>query len=266
MQVQSLALATDLGLLRTRGARIDDRGDHLVVETPDDPSYHFGNLIAAPHAPAAGELATWTRRFADAFAHQPAIRHVTLQWDDPRGEVPIADELAAAGFEVEVCEVRTATALVAPARAPDGVTLRPLVADEVARAAADLGFAIGERHDEAYHAFLRRRAAWHADLVARGVARFWGAFAGTSAALIGSLGLVTLEDTLGGTLRRYQDVQTALAFRGRGIASALLVAAAAEGTAPLVIVNVLGAPAGRIYERVGLRAVERVGSACKAPS
>ena len=49
MIVRSLALTTELALATTRG-RITDRGDYIVVETPDDPGYYFGNLLVLPAA------------------------------------------------------------------------------------------------------------------------------------------------------------------------------------------------------------------------
>ena len=47
MNVRSLALTTDLALHATRG-RVTDRGNYLVVETPDDPGYYYGNLLVLP--------------------------------------------------------------------------------------------------------------------------------------------------------------------------------------------------------------------------
>jgi GNAT superfamily N-acetyltransferase len=87
------------------------------------------------------------------------------------------------------------------------------------------------------------------------VAAHWGAFAGD--ALVASLGLVEL-----GTLGRYQDVQTLPAYRGRGLASALLYAAARAASVDRVIV--LAARAD-LYERAGFRMIERTVSACRYP-
>src|SRR5205823_524028 len=42
--LRSLALKTELGLAATR-AKIVDRGDYVVITTPDDPGYYYGNLL-----------------------------------------------------------------------------------------------------------------------------------------------------------------------------------------------------------------------------
>jgi hypothetical protein len=50
MQVTSLGFQTDLALRVLEGAEITDRGDYLVVRTPDNPTFYWGNflLLARP--------------------------------------------------------------------------------------------------------------------------------------------------------------------------------------------------------------------------
>ncbi len=261
MIIRGVGLSTELGLLATR-SRVIDREDYLVVSTPDDPSDSYGNLLVLPAAPQVGEVAFWTRRFTEELGGNRELRHVTLSWDGTAGDPGAARELAAAGFVIEHVQVMAAatTAVTAPPVA--GIDVRPLDADEQHRA-AELAYAIGDRHDEKQRWFLRRRAAWHRDLVVRGVARFWGAF--DDGALVASLGIVSL-----GPRARYQDVQTAAPHRKRGIASALIAAAAAHaresGADTLVIMAIPGSAAARVYERVGFQPIERTASACRYPT
>jgi len=44
VQITALGLATDLMMLRLGGSTIEDRGDHLVVRTPDNPKLLVGQL------------------------------------------------------------------------------------------------------------------------------------------------------------------------------------------------------------------------------
>jgi ribosomal protein S18 acetylase RimI-like enzyme len=256
MNVRSLGLSTDLQLLALRG-QIVDRGDYLVVSTPDDRGYYFGNLLVLRAAPQVGEVAYWTRKFREEHTSDE-IKHVTLVWDTISGDVGARTELEAAGFTVEVNDVMTAPTRDI-SRALTSVAIRTLVADEVL-ASADLSWANGDRHDDAYRQFLDRRALWKSELVRKGSARFYGAFDGET--LVGSLGLVSLGD-----VARYQDVEVAASHRKRGIASALLATAAADATAEtLVIVAESEGAAGRVYERAGFRVIERTASACRRPS
>jgi GNAT superfamily N-acetyltransferase len=244
VRVRSLALTTELALANTRG-KVIDKGDYLVVATPDDPGYYYGNLLVLPAPPQAGEVTFWTRRFRDELP----LAHVTLWWDGITGDAGAVDELEAAGFTIERALVMTAEAI---AKTPPPLPVRELADSEITEA---LPWALADRHDEQYRRFLVRRAAWQRTLVQRGLAKWFGAFDGET--LVGSLGLVEL-----GTIGRYQDVQTLPAYRGRGVASTLLYAAARAATVERVVVVTEKAD---LYERAGFRIVERTASACKYP-
>jgi len=257
--VRSVALRTELALAALRG-KVTDRGDYIVIETPDDPGYYYGNLLVLPAAPQVGEVAYWTRRFGDELGKKPGIKHVTFWWDGTTGDPGASEELAAAGFTLEPSLVMLATPdeLARPAE-PSAWPIRMLSPDETL-ATAEVAYAVGDRHDESYRAFYERRAARHRDFILRGLARFWGAFDG--AQLVASLGLVQL-----GALARFQDVQTLAAYRGRGLASALLATAAAQADprAQLVIMPTPGGASERVYARAGFRIAERTVSACRYP-
>ena len=108
MIVRGLGLTTELGLFATRG-RVLDREDYLVVTTPDDPGYYYGNFLVLPAAPQVGEVAFWSRRFSDELGSNREIRHITLCWDGTTGDAGATSELTAAGFVLEHVQVMAAT-------------------------------------------------------------------------------------------------------------------------------------------------------------
>lgn len=254
---RSVGLQTDLELAATRGS-VTNRDDYAVVVTPDDPTYYTGNQLVLPASPQVGEVAYWTRKFATELGGDPEIRHVALRWDGITGDAGARAELEAAGFTIDTSVVLTANRILAPATLFE---VRPLAVREM-QATAELAYAVGDRHDETTRTFLARRAAWQQQLVGTGKAMWWGAF--DRGVLVGSLGLVAL-----GTRARYQDVQTAATHRERGIASAMLVAAAnalLPTIANLVIVAEPASAAQRVYVRAGFTAIETVVSACRYPA
>jgi ribosomal protein S18 acetylase RimI-like enzyme len=257
VNIRSLALTTELALIATRG-RITDRGSYLVVETPDDPGYYYGNYLVLPRPLQPGEVAHWLRVFDDELGTNPAIHHVTLCWDGVTGDEGAGDELRDAGFTIDTHNAMVAEELRAPRAA---LPIRALTPAEVLASNA-IAWAIGDRHDETYRKFLQRRAAWHRDLVVRGIARFYGAFDGEQ--LVASLGLVRVDN-----VARYQDVQVLPAYRKRGLAGALLATSAhdaiADGVERVVIVTEPESAAARLYEKAGFRILERVSSACRYP-
>ncbi len=91
--LRSPGYATDLALLAREGGEVDDRGDHLVVRTPANPTFHWGNCLLLRSAPEPGTLADWLEVFRAAH---PGARHVAIGIDDPAAD-PSADEAVPLG-------------------------------------------------------------------------------------------------------------------------------------------------------------------------
>ncbi len=79
MRVTSLGFRTDLALRVLEGATISDRGAYLVIRSPGNPDYWWGNFLLLRDAPGTG--GPWLARFAEEF---PAARRRglagTLVW------------------------------------------------------------------------------------------------------------------------------------------------------------------------------------------
>jgi hypothetical protein len=111
------------------GSKITDFGDHLVVKTPHNPNYHWGNCILVNDPWSAADADKWIQRYSEVFPdHQwlavglpqmPAnneawIRHgVTLEQLDvlstqtlPK-QKPLADGYAARIFREHDWETLT---------------------------------------------------------------------------------------------------------------------------------------------------------------
>lgn len=258
MTPSSLALQTELGLWSTRG-NIVQRPGYIVVRTPSDYGYFFGNLLLLAQAPTAADVPLWQARFAEEFASLP-VRHVTLWWDQGTLAADAEQALGQHGFTIERISVMSQPARVMTPRTVDGIEVRELTPPQAEQLAA-LGLQINDRTDEAFTLFHQRRARWQQQLITRGLARFWGGFADGN--LVASLGIFYHEG-----LARFQDVQTAAAFRRRGIASALLCAAMDATTAAraqTVIIHAEPGDAARLYETLGFARVATAETACRYP-
>jgi len=211
MHLRSLANRTDLALLRLGGSEVEDRGTHLVVRTPENPSFYWGNFLLLPQAPAAGEAEEWVRRFCREF---PAARHRTFGVDGADGS---ADDLAAfvdLGFETEASVVMTARSVHEPPRPNREAVYRPLRGDEDWRLQIELSVA-GE-NEHVTREFATRRAKAQRAITEAGHGQWFGAFLGDR--LVSTMGLVRAE----GGLARFQEVQTHPDARGRGLAGTLV--------------------------------------------
>src|SRR5919108_6510214 len=96
VRVTSLGFRTDVALRVLEGAQVTDRGDYLVVRSPDNPDFWWGNFILMGGAPQPGSAAAWLARFAAEF---PAARHVALGADTTDRQAVIPEDFPAAGLE-----------------------------------------------------------------------------------------------------------------------------------------------------------------------
>lgn len=243
MQVRSLGFFTDLFVCKAGGSSVVDAGSHIVVRTPDNPSFWWGNfvLVNGPQEVERG-LAVFQREF-------PTAAHVAIGVDGSDGAVPPAAE--ALGFDADVSVVLTAQSLLPPE--PLEAEIRVLSSDD------DWEDYLRLRHDESGSTedagFERARAAEARRIADAGRGAFLGAL--SDGRLVASLGIVSD----GSGTARYQNVLTHRDYRRQGLASQLVVAAAAIAERRwsvdrLVIVADSDGPAIALYRSLGFQDTE----------
>jgi ribosomal protein S18 acetylase RimI-like enzyme len=261
VEITSLGYRTDLLLLALGGSEVTDVGSHVVVRTPANPTFWWGNFLLLPSAIGAGELDGWLKVFASTF---PNAKHVAFGIDSVDGSAGDAEELAAAGFEVERSTVMSARSVVPPARPNTTSAYRVLSGDGDWEQLVGLSLGANPMDMDGYEEFVRRREAAHRAVVEAGHGQWFGAFDGNR--LQASLGLLTD----GSGVARFQDVQTHPDDRGRGIASTLVHTASTYGfeelkAETLVMVADPEYLAIRIYRALGFDGTETQVQLTKAP-
>jgi ribosomal protein S18 acetylase RimI-like enzyme len=254
MDVSSLGFRTDLILRRLAGASVEDRGDHIVVTTPANPGFWWGNFLLLAEPPR--DIAPWVAAFQREF---PEARHVAIGVDGTDGRAGDTT-----GLRPEVGVVLTATRF--PPRAPDPYAkVRPLESDVDWAQAVELELVSHEPEPGPTHRlFVERRVAEARRLVEAGHGRWFGAF--PDGTLRSALGIVTD----GSGIARYQNVETEPEFRRRGLATNLVYEAgvhalAQMGAQTLVIVADPDDEAIRIYRAAGFEDRERQVQLMRAP-
>jgi ribosomal protein S18 acetylase RimI-like enzyme len=251
MRVTSLGWQTDLMLRRLAGSTIEDHGSHLVVRTPANPGFWWGNFLLLAAPPGQDDASGWLTTFSDAF---PYAEHLAFGVDGVDAEVGSGAE--AMGLEVELSTVLTTTCFP-PRQAGPPLGIRPLETDEDWRQPVVLELVCHDQPDSPSHAlFVARRVAEERALVEAGHGVWFGAF--PDGRLRASLGLITD----GSGVARYQNVETQPEFRRRGLATQLVHEAGVEGLShlgakTLVIVADPDDVAVRIYRSLGFVDTER---------
>jgi ribosomal protein S18 acetylase RimI-like enzyme len=254
VDVRSLAFRTDLALLTLAGSLVEDRGPHIVVQTPNNPGYRWGNFYLLARPPHADEVDAIITAYDADF---PDTSHRAVGVDGTTNQQEALTPLASVGLQIDQSTVMTATSVHPPPRPNTQATYRPLTSDDdwAQRLEVSIAADENETHDEDYLAFATQRALDDRALCEAGHGAWWGAF--EDGRLASVMGLV---DT-GGGLARYQSVETHPEFRGRGLAGTLVHRVAAYGfdemgAGTLVMVADPEYVAIRIYRSVGFDGTE----------
>jgi ribosomal protein S18 acetylase RimI-like enzyme len=261
MDIASLAYRTDLAMLEHSGSTVEDRGTHLVIRTPDNPTYWWGNFLLLQQAPAdEAEAREWLTTFESEF---PTARHRTFGVDGQDGSRDDLTPFAGLGLTLDVSTVMTATSVHEPPRPNAGATYRMLETDADWQQQIEVTMA-GE--DEGYDLpFVSAQARAQRRLVDAGYGAWWGAF--EDGRLLASMGLFTASPGLA----RFQSVKTHPDARGRGLAGTLVHRVSRYGfeelgATTLVMVADPDYLAIRIYRSVGFADTERQLQAERKPS
>jgi GNAT superfamily N-acetyltransferase len=256
LKVRSLAWRTDL-IFPAFDGEIVDRGNYLVVRTPANPTFYWGNFLLFDRPPTDEDVRRWARLFAEEIGSPPQVRHQAFGWDSPEGDPGAAQAFEAQGFRLLVSSVLTASQVSPPPHVDPALAVRALESDDDWRAATENQIRCrDEGQDEGdFHTFKETQMRRYRAMAAAGLGAWFGAFLGPT--LVADLGIYRA-----GSLGRFQSVETHPAHRGRGAAGTLVFRAArhalgAWGLGTLVLVADEGSPADRLYRSVGFLPTER---------
>lgn len=250
MNLQSLGYRTDMIFTGYNG-NVTDRGDYLVIRTPSNPTFYWGNFVLFDRAPREGDVTRWLETFEREV---PDAKHIAIGWDaQERG---VVRGFTDAGLTLEESIVMTAKTVHAPPKVNTEAVYRTLETDEDYAQAVELGVACNDEHEPSSHrVYLERKYAGYKRMTDAGLGSWFGAFLGGR--MVCSMGLFT-----DGQIARFQSVATHPEFRRQGLCGTLVHHVARYGLETLrantlVMVADPEYHAARIYESVGFRATEK---------
>lgn len=259
MKIRSLGLTTDLALLQLMGSEVEDCGDHLVVRTPTNPSFWWGNFLLLPGP--SQEVDRWLSRFEEAI---PDADHRALAFDGTGDDVQRIGAFADAGLTCETSTVMTAHAVHEPANANRDAVYRALRSDEDWGQQVELNVACKDNGttEEHHRVYAQQRADSVRALAEAGHGDWFGAF--VDGVLLSAMGLFAA----GPGLARFQRVETHPDARGKGLAGSLVHHVGRHGLSyahTLVMVADPTYSAIRLYRSVGFVDQEHYLEASRTP-
>jgi GNAT superfamily N-acetyltransferase len=252
VEVRSLGYRTDLMVRLLEGSLVQDRGDYLVVRSPLNPTYWWGNFLLLAEPPQPGDAGTWIAMFEAEF---PDAAHVAIGIDVTEVSAVDINGLIAEGLHFQRSAVLTARQLHEPPHLNREAAIRELTGDEDWRQAAELRAEVNAGEPGSEAAFLRARIAAERSVTEAGHGAWFGAFLDQT--LVAQLGLVTD----GSGIARYQNVETHPGARRQGLAGTLVWHAGQHvldtlRASTLVMVADPGDVAIRVYRSVGFADAE----------
>ncbi|MFL6158767.1 MAG: GNAT family N-acetyltransferase [Marmoricola sp.] len=230
---------TDLAVLRLGGSTVEDRGDHLVITTPANPSYWWGNFLLVTDPEAVHDPARWLDAFEQQFpdAEHRAIGLVA-EPADPQAWLDLR-------LFLEYADVLVTHGPVAPGPLADGYRVKILGDGDDWERSTRMRQLAFPTQDEFEAKVTETRIAIAPD----GAETWFGAFLGDE--LAAELGIADCGDGVA----RYRSVVTHPDHRRRGLTRHLLAVAAAHaterGASTVVIVADADTDAGRLYRSAG---------------
>ena len=82
---RALAWATDVDTLPP-DAVVERRGGYLLIRSPGNPTFYWGNLLLFDEAPRSGDGPRWEELFEREFTNAPRVEHRSFGWDRTDGE------------------------------------------------------------------------------------------------------------------------------------------------------------------------------------
>ncbi|MBT3322740.1 MAG: GNAT family N-acetyltransferase [Anaerolineae bacterium] len=255
MDIQSLGYRTDLIFPKFDG-QILDRGDYLVILTPTNPTYYWGNFLLFPKPPKGNDLENWKAIFSKEIGSQINAEHFTFGWDTIVGDLGEIKPFLDAGFDLSQSVVLSTQEVKMPTKYNQEAVIRPLTDNLDWEQATQNQIACRdpEHTFEDYQIFKRDQMKRYRLMAKAGMGLWFGAFLGKK--LVADLGVFATED-----IGRFQNVGTHPNFRRLGICGALVYEASCYAfeymkIKTLVMVADEHYHAAKIYESVGFQPKE----------
>lgn len=256
MQVHSLGYRTDL-IFPAFDGQILDRGDYLVILTPTNPTFYWGNFLLFQNPPEPGDLERWKTLFTREIGDQLQARHFAFGWDTVAGEMGAVQPFLDQGFNLSQTVVLATQHVKLPPKYNPEATVRPLTSDEDWEQATQNQIACRapEHSLESYQVFKRDQMRRYRQMSHAGLGHWFGAFLGQQ--LVADLGVFSA-----GKLGRFQQVGTHPEYRRLGLCGALVYQASRYALEQmqletLVMVADENYHAAKIYESIGFQPQER---------
>ncbi|MCB0413754.1 MAG: GNAT family N-acetyltransferase [Bdellovibrionales bacterium] len=255
MKIHSLGRRTDFIFARFLGS-VEYKGNHVLVKTPSNPDYHWGNYIIFNRAPKVGDLTEWKALFNKEFSYYSEPHHYVFTWDTEKDDKGEFQEFLEQGFEFDPAIVLTTQTLREPPFINKDISIKKIESELEWNKVIKLQVLCADEKflNNKYEVFKRNQINQYRRMSEAGMGNWFGAFLGNK--LVGDLGIFYENE-----IARFQNVETHPDFRKRGICGTLVYGAGNIAFNEFEVETLVMEAdpeyhAARIYESVGFNQTE----------
>lgn len=252
MELSSLGRITDL-IFNNFWGKVTYRKNYILIQTPTNPRYYWGNYIIFKTPPQKGDLKKWKDIFDQEFSSYSTINHYAFTWNSQNNDSFHTQEFLDEKFDLERIVVLKGNKPKKPQFFNDDLSIRKLISKKDWELALKNQILSMDKkfQNEDYIIFKSRQMKDYYNMYKAKKGFWYGAFLGEE--LVGDLG-VFYQDKIG----RYQNVGTHPNHRRKGICGTLVYEtfnlALKEFELDFLVMEAdLDYHAARIYESVGFK-------------
>jgi ribosomal protein S18 acetylase RimI-like enzyme len=252
-QPTSLFLRTEFIFWREYSV-IEDIGDALIITTPENPFWHWGNLIVLKEWPRREQTKRWRDMHFTRIAPLQPIPNRLLVWEGIPKDKDFLEAYSADGLIFSTFDVLQLDELYKHPTHRSDILIRAIPdSDEEWHSVIAMNVeSFSTLYDDSeYRNFAEQRFAHYRKMVRKGIGHWYGAYINDE--LAGSLGIFR-----GDGLCRFQEVAVRPRFRRQGIAATLVYETARTAQQeysgyPQIIAADADGDAIRIYRALGFK-------------
>ena len=253
MEIKSLGFKTDIMVIGFTG-KVTDCDDYVIVESPENPGYFWGNFILFANSPKSDLLGYYEDVFHKKIGYKKDTRHISMGWDT--GDINECKFFLDEGYKVEASIILSTNQTNKPPKFNSEVEVRPLISDQDWEDVVELQCLYNDDFElRKYKKFKQDQFYNYRKMSMAGHGHWYGAFLNNK--LVGDLGIFQSQGC-----GRYQSVETHPEYLRMGICGTLvykssILAASEFNIKTLVMVADEEYHAARIYESVGFKPSEK---------
>jgi len=201
-------------------SQIEDIGEAIIIRTPQNPTWNWGNLLVLESPPKLADISKWLQIIDEKLLIEPRTTYRLISWQGGPADETVLQQFREVGLTSTLGQILTLQTLQRPQYLNPNVVVKELSGDDpLWEEVLAINIEAFSPDFPNYAVFATQNIEEHRMMIAKGLGRWFVAMIDGDAA--GTLGIYPGEEVY-----RYQEVAVREKYRRRGVASTMIFEAA----------------------------------------